>query len=180
MPSNHVTKKQLILEIAGRHRFKSAGERELRAIQQEMTQLAGGQAAALSYIARVLQESGVTLRFAPFGPVLEEPYASRLKGLLRFGNFEEAEHSLRELDAVYREYRSGGDRKGAELIRAAVLRGRRRAEALAANSRLALTKRTEKREIARWFGVWLQTPLIFFDWLDLRKQSEEFRNQLGS
>ena len=36
-------------------------------------------------------------------------------------------------------------------------------------------KREEKREIATWFRIWLETPDAFFDWLDVRKQSPEFK-----
>jgi hypothetical protein len=36
-------------------------------------------------------------------------------------------------------------------------------------------KRAEKVEIAGWFRIWLETPDAFFDWLDVRKQSPEFR-----
>jgi hypothetical protein len=40
-------------------------------------------------------------------------------------------------------------------------------------------KRREKEEIARWFKVWLDVSDLFFDWLEMRKQSEEFRQQFG-
>jgi hypothetical protein len=36
-------------------------------------------------------------------------------------------------------------------------------------------KRREKQEVANWFRVWLETSDLFFDWLELRKQSEEFQ-----
>ncbi len=32
-------------------------------------------------------------------------------------------------------------------------------------------------EIAEWFTVWLQTPEIFDDWLELRRRSANFREQ---
>jgi hypothetical protein len=43
------------------------------------------------------------------------------------------------------------------------------------NSKVEAQKRTEKEEIAGWFRIWLETPDAFFDWLDVRKQSPEFR-----
>jgi hypothetical protein len=54
-----------------------------------------------------------------------------------------------------------------------------RAGSLAANPRVSPEKRAEKREIATWFGIWLETPELFFDWLELRKASEEFRRLFG-
>jgi hypothetical protein len=50
---------------------------------------------------------------------------------------------------------------------------------LAANPRVSPDKRAEKREIATWFRIWLETPELFFDWLELRKASEEFRRLFG-
>jgi len=37
-----------------------------------------------------------------------------------------------------------------------------------------------KEEIAGWFRIWLETPDVFFDWLDVRKQSPEFKTKFPS
>lgn len=108
---------------------------------------------------------------------MDERYARRLEHALHFRDLEDAEACLRNLDAVYREYRAAGDRTGAGLVRAILLKGKMRAEQLAANPRVRDAKRREKREIAAWFRVWLQTPDIFFDWLELRKQTDAFRGE---
>jgi len=105
---------------------------------------------------------------------MQEPYASRLKGLLRFSDFVSTEASIQKLDAIYKEYRALADRVGTGLVRSLVLKGKERAGSLAANRRVRPEKRQEKQEIARWFGVWLETPELFFDWLELRKSSPEF------
>jgi hypothetical protein len=55
--------------------------------------------------------------------------------------------------------------------------GKRRAEMIARNPKVEKPKRAEKVEIANWFRIWLETPDVFFDWLDVRKQSAEFRAQ---
>ena len=109
------------------------------------------------------------------GPLMEEPYARQLAGALQFHNFESAEASLRKLDALYREYREASDRVGTTLVRSVVLKGKLRAKSIGANPRIRAGKRQEKREIAHWFHVWLETSDLFFDWLELRKQSEEFQ-----
>jgi hypothetical protein len=108
-------------------------------------------------------------------PLMEEPYASRLEGALQFCDLESAEGSLQKLDAIYCEYRNAADRVGTTLVRSLVLKGKQRAESLAANSRVSPEKRREKQEIANWFRVWLETSDLFFDWLELRKESEEFQ-----
>lgn len=112
-------------------------------------------------------------------PEMNEPYASRLAGALHFGDFAEAESAIRQLDGFYREYRSASDRLGTTLVRALVIKGKQRAESLARNPRVSEEKRREKQEIASWFRVWLEVPDLFFDWLEMRKQSEEFRSLFG-
>ena len=52
--------------------------------------------------------------------------------------------------------------------------GRRRAEMISRNHKVEAKKRAEKEEIAHWFGIWLETPDAFFDWLEVRKQSPDF------
>lgn len=106
---------------------------------------------------------------------MEEPYASRLQGRLQFRDLPTTEASLRTLDAIYREYRAASDREGASLVRSLILKGKQRAASIGSNSRISPQKRLEKQEIARWFHVWLETADLFFDWLELRKQSEEFQ-----
>ncbi|MBZ5542072.1 MAG: DUF4385 family protein [Acidobacteriia bacterium] len=156
------------------------GEKEIRAIQADLRRLQATDGnVSLSYIAGVLRGSGARVDYDDryLDPLMEEPYASRLDGALRFRDFASAEESLRRLDAAYREYREASDRVGTSLVRSLVLKGKQRAESLGANPRVNPQKRREKQEIALWFHVWLETPDLFFDWLELRKQSEEFQRQ---
>lgn len=111
---------------------------------------------------------------------IPEPYATTLRGKLKFSTFHEAEVSLRELDAAFHAYEAAGDRAGAAWVRSILLKGRIRAEGLAVSPRVRQEKRRQKAEIARWFSVWLQTPKIFFDWLEIRKNSDGFRSAFGA
>jgi hypothetical protein len=132
-------------------------------------------------MATVLREAGYEVRYEDrySDLVIPQPYASRLKGVLEFHDLASAEQSLLRLDAIYREYSSTKDRLGMMMVHALVKKGKLRARSLAANPRVQAAKRQEKQEIARWFQVWLETPDLFADWLELRKSSEEFRNLFG-
>ena len=55
--------------------------------------------------------------------------------------------------------------------------GKRRAEMIARNHKVEAHKRSEKEEIANWFRIWLENPDAFFDWLEVRKQSPDFREK---
>lgn len=110
---------------------------------------------------------------------MPEPYASRLEGLLEFRDLASAETSLRRLDTAYREYQQGSDHQGMRSVRALALKGKQRAASLARNPRVNAKKREEKREIADWFRVWLESPDLFFDWLELRKRAGDFVSRFG-
>jgi hypothetical protein len=177
-----LSKKQIILEYCRAKALEQIGPAEIRALENELrARLGSTRSTSPSYIASVLREAGKNVeyydRFAD--PPMEEPYASRLHNLLQFHDFESAEASLRKLDELYREYHDAADRVGTRLVRSLLQKGKLRAGSLAANPRVSSEKRAEKREIATWFRIWLETPDLFFDWLELRKTSEEFRRMFS-
>jgi hypothetical protein len=107
------------------------------------------------------------------------PYRHDLEGVLCFADFPGAENTIRRLDRLFRTYMSAGDRQGVYFCRQVALTGRRRAEAISRNQRVAMEKRLQKREIAAWFRVWLETPDLFDHWLELRKRAPEFRQMFA-
>jgi len=99
--------------------------------------------------------------------------------VLQFGTLDEAEATLRRLDALWRESRAAGDTQRARRVLEIAREGRRRAQMIAGNRRVAAEKRAEKEEMRQWFRVWLETPEMFFDWLELRKRAPEFVERFG-
>jgi phytoene dehydrogenase-like protein len=180
--SPRVTKKQAILDYCRARKLQLVDQKELRAVQDELRcRLSPQDKTSLAYIASVLREAGLQVEYEDrySDPIMQEPYASRLAGVLEFHDLASAERSLRKLDAVYRDYRDARDRVGMNLVRALTTKGKLRAQSLAANPRVQPQKRLEKQEISRWFQVWLETPDLLSDWLALRKSSEEFRALFG-
>jgi hypothetical protein len=174
------TKKQIILDYCRARALERIGREEIRALEHELRVRLGAKTSP-SYIAGILRAAGKIVEYEDrfTGPPIEEPYASRLRDLLEFHDLASAEASLRKLDALYREYREASDGAGARWVRALLLKGKLRVSSLAANPRVNPQKRAEKAEIATWFRIWLETPDLFFDWLDLRKASEDFRRLHG-
>ena len=109
---------------------------------------------------------------------IESPYREVLTGILTFSTFAEAEETLRKLGILCKQYQSAGDKKGVEYCRRIAMLGRRRAEIISRNKRVRLQKRLQKKEIADWFRIWLETPGLFKDWLSLRMRTEEFKKLL--
>jgi hypothetical protein len=79
------------------------------------------------------------------------------------------------LDELMLKFREQGENAAVERVLNVARLGKRRAEMIARNHKVEPHKREEKVEIAKWFRVWLETPDAFFDWLDVRKKSPEFR-----
>ena len=172
------SKKQILLDFFQARDKRPIEAGDLNAARNELRrQLGPGDRTSPEYIASILREAGYEVHYEDrySDPVLPEPYASRLKGVLEFRDLASAEQSLLRLDAIFREYSSAADRLGTMMVRALVKKGKLRARSLAANPRVHAQKRQEKQEIARWFQVWLETPDLFVDWLALRKSSDEFR-----
>jgi hypothetical protein len=180
--SPRITKKQLLLDF-----FQAGGNRplalaDLRSARDELRRVLGpDDKTSFSYMTSLLRESGYEVRYEDrfSDPVVPEPYATRLKGVLEFHDFTSAEQSLARIGAIHSEYSSAADRRGVAFVQAIVKKGKLRARSLAANPRVHVAKRQEKEEIARWFQVWLETPELFADWLELRKRSEEFQTLFG-
>jgi hypothetical protein len=111
---------------------------------------------------------------------IEPPYFEVFKDVLAFSTFAETEDTINRLDYLCRNYRLVSDKKGVEYCREVAALGRRRAELISRNRRVNNPKRLQKREIAQWFAVWLETPSLFKDWLSMRKNTEEFKKLLKS
>jgi hypothetical protein len=111
---------------------------------------------------------------------IDPPYCDVLDTILAFSSFAEAEETIQHLDYLCRNYQSASDKKGVDYCRHIAALGRQRAELISRNARVNPQKRLQKKEIAQWFGIWLETPSIFQDWLSMRKNTEEFQKLLES
>jgi hypothetical protein len=101
-------------------------------------------------------------------------YAPLFEHILSFRSYLEAEESLRRLDKLLHGFAAASDKDGVEYCRDIALQGRRRAEMITRNPRVDPVKRSQKREIALWFQIWLEDPELFWDWLELRKAAPGF------
>ena len=122
----------------------------------------------------VLEEAGLRVVWSTESDTAGK-YEEEFSDLLHFSSLEEAEMCLIRLDELLRKFSTEGERAAAERVREVGRLGRRRAEMIAHNHKVDPQKRAEKLEIAHWFAIWLETPDTFFDWLEVRKQTPEFR-----
>lgn len=173
------TKKSLILKIAnemGHERFTQA---EVDEICRRMIAQAGPVArASTDYVASVLKAAGLRVAWSAREET-EDRYEEEFKELLHFADLEEAEMCIVRLDELLRKFEGLKEPAAVERVLEVARLGRRRAEMIAHNQKVDEAKREEKGEIARWFAIWLETPDAFFDWLEVRKQSAEFKQNFG-
>jgi hypothetical protein len=175
MTDSEKSKKDLILETA---REIGASKWTLAEIDQLRRRLQAehGEAGKTSseYIGDVLKTAGWKV-LLPLQEEAEEQYEEEFEDLLHFKTLEDAEVSIMRLDELMRKFQAHGEHAAVERVLGIARLGKRRAEMISRNHKVEPHKREEKVEIANWFRIWLETPDAFFDWLDVRKQSPDFR-----
>lgn len=174
------SKKALILEVArslGKPRYTPSEIEQIR--RQLIAQLGAAGKTSSDYIVSVLEEAGLRVVWSTKSDT-EGRYEEEFQDLLHFSTLDEAEMCLVRLDELLRKFLVEGEQAAAERVREVARLGRRRAEMISRNHKVDALKRLEKEEIAHWFGIWLETPDAFFDWLEVRKQSPGFQKNFAS
>jgi hypothetical protein len=177
------TKRDLMIEVWEHLDCESVGASELEEIARVVRERFGeGATESPVVMARLLADEGAELRHAE---VLEldaqhraaDPYEAMFRNVLKFSDFAQAAGSIRNLENLRRQLTRKKDEAGLRRVREVGLKGKQRALMIARNPKVDERKRAEKAEIAEWFTVWLQTPEIFQDWLELRRRSKDFRER---
>lgn len=101
-----------------------------------------------------------------------EPVAKPLR-------LRQAENFIKKLEKLRGRSERSGDKATLKHARDEALKARQIAESRAKDRTLDQVIRIEQAEIADWLGVWLQTPKLFTEWLELRRRSAEFRDRFG-
>ncbi len=179
------TKHDLMIEVWEHLDCESVGATELETIASVVRERFGeGAVEAPVVVARLLADEGAELRHAE---VLEldtrhrsaDPYEAMFRNVLKFSTFEQAAASLKNLENLRRQFTRTKDQEGLRRVRETALKGKQRAQMIARNRNVDERKRAEKAEIAEWFTVWLQSPKLFQDWLELRQHSADFRERFS-
>lgn len=179
------TKNDLIIEVWEKLDCESVGAKEIEAIETVVRENYGSNAVESPMrIARLLADEGAELRHAEIMELdvqrrLESPYAPMFRNVLKFADFKQALISIRQLDNLRRKFAAANDREGLRMVRETALKGKRRAQMIAGNEKVEETKRAEKQEIAEWFTIWLQSPDVFENWIELRRNSKDFIERFG-
>jgi len=118
------------------------------------------------------RESLVNSRMDKFAAVEPLSSGARLK-------IQDAGVLISKMEKLRQEFERDDDDTGLDELRTLAADARQRAETMGKNRKLNETLRFEQSEIAEWLKVWLQTPMLFENWLELRRRSEEFREKFA-
>jgi hypothetical protein len=177
------TKRDLMIEAWEWLDCESVGAAELQSIADIVEKRYGaGAAESPMRMARLLADEGAELRHPEIMALdvawrTSDKYDAMFRNLLKFADFAQAAQTLRQLDNFRTQFERAQDQTGLRRLRELALKGKRRAAMIAANPQVDARKRAEKEEIAHWFGVWLNAPALFSDWLALRLHSPEFQQK---
>ena len=178
MMTRQSTKQQVILQEWGRLKTDLVGSSELTRINEVLVQIFGpGGAETPASLARLLADHGARLKHPE---VLETDTRWREQrlgllfahGEIDFTTMASSLESISKLDDLYRQFRSEGDEAGLEQLRELAK------EVKAELSRLPITSLAA--EVCEWLTIWLQTPQMFVEWLDLRLKSPGFQAKFGA
>lgn len=170
------SKKEMVLEIYDREAMGEVTAREIAIINRGLVEEFGeGGAMAPAEIARLLVDEDLPVRFEQVFRMASptEKYETLFEGLAINKSLADAEESLRRIDELYRKFQRVGDRTGMRFARHTAERAKR--NAVSRSSGISGLRGAEQTEIAQWFTIWLQTPDLFAQWLELRKASPGFK-----
>jgi hypothetical protein len=177
------SKRELVLDIYDNEAMGEVTAREIAVINQALIEEYGaGGAMTPAEIARILHDEELPVRFDQIFRMMTttEKYENTFAHFLENADLAEAENSILEIDALYRRFKKAGDGAGVRFAFEAARTARLNATELSQLSQLEAAHRREQAEIALWFSVWLQTPDLFTEWLELRKASAEFKNRFNN
>ena len=171
------TKKAMILRAAAAIGAEKWTAAEIDQLRRKLLADHGAEGKTGSdYIADVLQSAGWKVVLTAQEEA-EDQFEEEFEDLLHFKTLGDAEVSLMRLDELLRRFKAHGENAAAERVMEVGRLGKRRAEMISRNHKVEARKRAEKEEIASWFRIWLENPDAFFDWLDVRKQTPQFREK---
>jgi hypothetical protein len=191
--SNSATRRQLIIAEWQRLGPNSVGGRELREIQKVIQkQFGNGAVESPAAIARLLADEGAELRHpeviefdAHWREAEIQSESLKFKGLKHSVSdkplrLKQAGALIKRLEKLRQRFERSGDRATLRRVRDVAVEARQAAQSLTKNRALAQAVRAEQAEIAAWLAVWIQTPKLFDDWLELRRRSPEFIKRFSS
>jgi len=178
MTNKQPTKDAVIIDEWRKMNTTSVGRPELLMINEALVRKFGtGGAQSPASMARLLAEYGASLRHPEIleadtfwrGQQIDLLFAP---GEIDFTTMARSLESITKLDDLYRQFVAENDTAGVQQLKEF-------ARDWKAELKRPRTIALEV-EVAEWLTIWLQTPQMFAEWLDLRLKSPGFKAKFGS
>jgi len=175
----------VIIEYWRGEQCPRVGARELSQLQSLLaTRFGGADLDSPATIARVLADEGAELHHPEViecdaqwrADFLQRPSqdSAELPDAKETLTLAAVEPFIEKLEQLAR------DKADIQRLRSVAIEARKTAQLEARRKSLSESQRNEQIEIAEWLGVWIKTPRLFKDWLELRRRSPEFKGKFPS
>lgn len=184
------TRDELMVEVWVGLKRTAVGENELREIQLAIAKRFGaGAVDSPAAIARLLADAGAELRHpeiiefdAHWRQAQIEKDGADFAVFDRFDpakplRLKQAEALIGKLEKLRKKFELAGDAQALRTLRDEAGNARQMVQSLANSEKLSQPVRGEQGEILEWLAVWIRTPTLFAEWLELRQRSTDFRQR---
>jgi hypothetical protein len=179
------TRQDLIIEVWEYLDCESVGSRELEQIQQALQEQFGEGASTSSSpasIARTVADEGARLRHPEVFECDRRWREEGLKkwallGTLDFSDLSSAFASAVKLEEKRLQLQVDSADAALKNLREVVASIRKDLLLKARSKIIDEKQKSQLKEVSHWLTVWLQSPELFSDWLDLRRRSPEFQKR---
>ena len=175
--SRKLTQIEVIIESYEQLGAESVGRRELEAIGDTVRQTFGAAIPSPATIARILADHEVPLSHPDVLDVDTEWRERQLSEIVA-GDLETIETALLTVENV-RSLATTIHTDEIDRLRFHVRQLQEELELICQSQLGSAQRRSVTAELASWLMVWLQNPVIFDDWLNLRRNSPEFLQKFG-
>lgn len=156
----------LVRAFAASHSGRTLGQQDVDALRRALVAARGKSPPDSALVDRLL-DAGATVHRA-IGGIPPE-----IAAMPRTRSRAEARESLLALASRYAAAREAGDEVCVADCRRAVIRGKDRLRRTLRSPNLSADKRIEKEELLSWYLNWLENPVLFESWLDIRWDASE-------
>jgi len=94
-------------------------------------------------------------------------------------DLKRTEALISKFEELRQRFERNDDQEALAVLLTSARHARRVAESIAVDRSADKTRRVEQSEIAEWLKVWIQTPSLCANWIDLRKRSDEFKSKFS-
>jgi hypothetical protein len=179
------TKQDLVIEVWEKLDCESVGAAEIEAIEAAV-EGEFGKAAVDSpmSIARLLADEGAELRHSEIMALYirraeDRPYDAALRNVLKLDSLASILRSINDLENIRRKYAADGDKDGLRHVRELAIDAKHELRDRIDDIRANEVERLIAGEVNEWLSHWLQTPLLFADWIEIRQRSKDFIEMFG-